>query len=171
MTRQALIVIDPQNDYFPGGQFPLWNAENTLANIQAAIATAHQRQIPVILVQHVADSSKGISLLFNAGTNGVEIHPALQSEAESGTVVVKMFADAFYQTKLEQVLAGLGVSTLLLCGMMTQNCVTHTALSKAAEKYQVKILEDCCTTVSEIIHRFALNAIANRIALISSAEL
>ena len=36
---------------------------------------------------------------------------------------------------------------LLICGMMTQNGVTHTAISKAAEKYRVAILTDCCTTV------------------------
>ena len=40
--------------------------------------------------------------------------------------------------------------------MMTQNCVTHTAISKAAEKYNVTILIDCCTTVSEILHKIAL---------------
>jgi len=50
---------------------------------------------------------------------------------------VKHFADSFEKTKLEETLAKLGVTELLLCGMMTQNCVTHTAISKAAEKYNV----------------------------------
>ena len=35
---------------------------------------------------------------------------------------------------------------------MTQNCVTYTAISKAAEKYSVAILVDGCTTVDEMIH-------------------
>jgi nicotinamidase-related amidase len=47
--------------------------------------------------------------------------------------------------------------------MMTQNCVTHTAISKLAEKYSVKILSDCCTTVSQMIHLIALNGVSTRI--------
>ena len=55
-------------------------------------------------------------------------------------MVVKEFADSFEKTKLEETLTKLGVTELLVCGMMTQNCVTHTAISKAAEKYNVTIL-------------------------------
>jgi nicotinamidase-related amidase len=63
-----------------------------------------------------------------------------------------------------------GVDELLVCGMMTQNCVTHTAISKAAEKYKVSILPDCCTTVSEPIHLIALHAVSTRVPLISSKD-
>ncbi len=64
----------------------------------------------------------------------------------------------------------LGVTELLVCGMMTQNCVTHTAISKAAEKYKVTILPDCCTTVSEILHLIALHAVSTRVNLLPSTE-
>ncbi|HET7775985.1 MAG TPA: isochorismatase family protein, partial [Azospira sp.] len=57
---------------------------------------------------------------------------------------------------------------LWLCGMMTQNCVTHTAISRAAEKYPVTVLKDCCTTVSEMIHRIALGALAVRVAVVEA---
>jgi glucan phosphorylase len=46
--------------------------------------------------------------------------------------------------------------------------VTHTAISKAADKYAVKILTDCCTTVSQMIHAIALNAVSTRVALVES---
>ena len=78
-------------------------------------------------------------------------------------VVVKSFADSFQNTDLEQILAKMAVSELLVCGMMTQNCVTHTAISKSAEKYAVTILGDCCTTVDEMIHNIALNAVSARV--------
>jgi nicotinamidase-related amidase len=52
--------------------------------------------------------------------------------------------------------------------MMTQNCVTHTAISKSAEEYKVAILPDCCTTVSEMLHLIALNAVSTRVPLIPS---
>jgi nicotinamidase-related amidase len=60
-TQRALIVIDLQNDYFANGKYPLWNTEAVLDNCVAAIERAQALGMPVILVQHVADSSKGIA--------------------------------------------------------------------------------------------------------------
>ena len=54
--------------------------------------------------------------------------------------------------------------------MMTQNCVTHTAISKSAEKYKVSILMDCCTTVNEMLHKIALHAVSTRVPLVSANE-
>jgi nicotinamidase-related amidase len=164
--KRALIVIDVQNDYFEGGKFPLWNTEATLANIESAIAKARQQGVPIILVQHVADAGKGIAPFFNSGTVGVEVHPRILAAAPDAIQVTKSFADSFLKTELEQKLARLGVDELLICGMMTQNCVTHTAISRAADKYKVSVLGDCCTTVSQMIHLIALNAVAPRVPVV-----
>ena len=168
MPKQALIVIDLQNDYFPGGKIPLWNTDIILANTEAAIANARARSIPVILVQHVADGKKGIAPFFNEGTTGVAVHPRVLAAAPDAIIVTKSFADGFHNTALEETLTGLGAEELMICGMMTQNCVTHTAISKTAEKYSVKILTDCCTTVSQMIHLIALNALSTRVTLVES---
>ena len=170
MSRAGLIVIDVQNDYFPGGAFPLWNAPATLAATLRAINAAQARGLPVIHVQHVADPELGRAPFFNAATPGVEIHAEVLAAAPAAPVIVKRYADAFDATDLEATLRGLEVDELLLCGMMTQNCVTHTAISKSAEKYKVTIVSDCCTTVSEILHRIALNAVSTRLAIQTAAE-
>ena len=167
MTK-ALLAIDLQNDYFPGGKFPLWNTDVVLQNIERAIAKASTQGIPVIHVQHVA--KQGMAPFFNEGTPGAEIHPRILTAAPKAPVIVKEFADSFEKTNLEETLAKLGVTDLLVCGMMTQNCVTHTAISKAAEKYNVTILPDCCTTVSEILHMIALHALSTRVKLVASSE-
>lgn len=167
---KALIVIDLQNDYFPGGAFPLWDTEAVLTRTVAAIGQAKAKGIPVILVQHIADSATGLAPFFNRGTPGVEIHPAIKAAAPDAPVVVKAFADSFHRTNLAGLLAGLGTREILVCGMMTQNCVTHTALSKAAEPYTVTTLTDCCTTVSEILHLIALHALSTRVVLAPSSE-
>ncbi|MCX7179822.1 MAG: cysteine hydrolase family protein [Proteobacteria bacterium] len=169
MSKQVLIVIDLQNDYFPDGKFALWNTDVVLANTETAIAKARAKNIPVILVQHIADSAKGVAPFFNGGSTGVNIHPRILAAAPDATIITKSFADSFHHTALEATLAKLGAEELLICGMMTQNCVTHTAISKAAEKYSVKILSDCCTTVSQMIHLIALNAVSIRVALEESA--
>jgi len=168
MSR-ALLVIDLQNDYFPGGKFPLWNTEKTLSTVVNAMQKALAQGMPVIIIQHVADSQR-IAPFFNAGTEGVAVHPAILAAAPEAPLVVKQFADSFHATNLEETLACLGVTELLICGMMTQNCVTHTAISKAAEKYGVTVLTDCCTTVDEMIHNIALHALSTRVLLAPAAK-
>ena len=165
--KKALLVIDLQNDYFPRGKFPLWNTDVVLENIERAIARANAQGIPVIHIQHVA---KGVAPFFNEGTPGADIHARILTATPNAPVVVKEFADSFEKTNLEETLAKLGVTDLLVCGMMTQNCVTHTAISKAAEKYNVTVVVDCCTTVSEILHQIALHALSTRVKLAPSSE-
>ncbi|MAC48479.1 cysteine hydrolase family protein [Oceanospirillum beijerinckii] len=169
-TNKTLIVIDLQNDYFPDGQFPLWNTDTVLNNIKQVMTKANELNIPIVHVQHVADSSKGKAPFFNEGTTGVAIHNEIMALAPDAPVVVKHFADGFLQTNLEQILQEMGSEELFICGMMTQNCVTHTAMSDDAKKYQVNVLSDCCTTVNEMIHLIALNAMAPKINLLPSAE-
>ncbi|QIA65037.1 isochorismatase family protein [Vibrio astriarenae] len=170
MKKKALLVIDLQDDYFPEGKYPLWNTEETLSNIKTTITKAHQQDIPVIHIQHIADPEKGLAPFFNKGTAGADIHAEILAAAPDADIVIKTFADAFEQTNLEEVLQKHQVTELLVCGMMTQNCVTHTAISKAAEKYEVSVLMDCCTTVDEMIHNIALNAVSTRVPLVSAMQ-
>lgn len=167
---KALLVIDVQNDYFPGGKFVLWNTEETLRNLEVAIAHARSAGIPVIHVQHLADPAAGPAPFFELGTPGADIHARILAAAPDAPIVVKAFADSFFGTRLGQVLGQRGVTELLVCGMMTHNCVTHTAISRSAEKYTVRVLPDCCTTVSEMLHLLALHALSTRISLIPSAQ-
>jgi nicotinamidase-related amidase len=165
---KALLLIDLQNDYFPGGAFPLWNTEETLNNIENAINKANAQNIPIIHIQHVANSELGIAPFFNKGTEGVNIHPRILELAPNAPIVVKEYADSFVNTTLEETLSSMNVTELLICGMMTQNCVTHTAISKSAEKYDVSILTDCTTTVDVMIHNIALHAVSTRVPLVPS---
>lgn len=159
----ALLIIDVQNDYFPGGAFPLWNAETTLDAIVAAIDRARSRGEQVILVQHVAAAAD--SPLFRTGTPGVDIHARIRAAAPDAPVVVKRHADSFHQTGLANVLADLGVTRLRIAGMMTQNCVVFTALSPDAERFDVSVLSDCTTTINEAIHGFALHGLSTRVTV------
>ncbi|WP_169980264.1 cysteine hydrolase family protein [Tautonia rosea] len=167
--KTALLVIDVQNDYFPGGKFPLWKPEATLQSIEHAIAKAKSVGIPVIFVQHVVTPAASAPF-FGEGTEGAAIHPRIQAAAPDAPIVVKQSADSFRDTTLDDTLQQLGITDLLVCGMMTHNCVTHTALSKAAEKYHVRILPDCCTTVDEMIHALSLSALSDRLPLVPSDQ-
>jgi nicotinamidase-related amidase len=168
--KKALLLIDLQNDYFPGGKFPLWNTDATLSNIEQAINAAKVKNIPIIHIQHIANTEMGIAPFFNKGSDGAKIHSRILEAAPNAPIVIKEFADSFVKTDLEEILSRLGVEELLVCGMMTQNCVTHTAISKSAEKYKVSILPDCCTTVDEMLHNIALHAVSTRLPLALSKD-
>ena len=71
---KVLLVIDLQNDYFPGGKFPLWNPDVVLQNIVSAIAKATSREVPVILFQHIANAAMGIAPFFCCTTVDEMIH-------------------------------------------------------------------------------------------------
>lgn len=157
--KKALIVIDVQNEYFPGGKFPLWSPEKALDHTVELIDLANKQNIPVVLIQHVLDEN---APLFNLGSSGAKTHQKILEAASGSPVINKQYADSFYKTELESVLDRLGVEHIILCGMMTQNCVTHTALSKNAQKYKVSIVADACTSVSEAIHGIAIEALGPR---------
>jgi nicotinamidase-related amidase len=169
-SHTALIVIDLQNDYFKGGAYPLWQTEQIKDRIVTAIHAANKIGMPVILIQHIAKAQTGLAPFFNAGSHGAQIHTDITNAAPNAPVLTKHFADSFAQTTLEQTLSDLQIKRLLLCGMMTQNCITHTALSKSAEAYEVEILTDCSTTIDMMIHQIALRAIEPRIPLTLSLD-
>lgn len=158
--KKALVVIDVQNDYFSSGNLPLWNADKTLDSIVDLISSAKKSNVPVILIQHVVES--GPAPFFAKNSPGVDIHPRILEAAPDAPIIIKGHADAFLKTNLESVLDQTGVEKVVICGMMTHNCVTHTALSKAADKYKVSVLPDACTTVSELMHGIAIAALAPR---------
>ncbi len=164
MSR-TLLVIDIQQDYFPGGVLPLWQAEETEARIVAAIVAARAAGDRIVLVRHVSSAPKG---LFAADGPGIAIRPAILAAAGDAPVVTKRFADAFQETDLAHHLAG--TDDLLVCGMMMQNCVVFTALSRDADAYRVSVVGDLCTAPMEVVHRIALNAIGSKTKVVTAAE-
>jgi nicotinamidase-related amidase len=163
MSKPALVVIDVQNDYFEGGAFPLWNAAPTLAATEKAVRMARQKDIPVVFVQHVPS---GPAPFFNAGTDGVKLHERVRAVVEASPVVTKQHADAFEGTTLHDTLQTLGADELIICGMMTQNCVTHTAVSRQADDYRkVTVLTDASTTTTEMLHLIAVDGLSTRVNL------
>ncbi|SNY92643.1 Nicotinamidase-related amidase [Cohaesibacter sp. ES.047] len=169
-TQSALVVIDIQNDYFDGFAFPLWQAETVLEKTLEAVEKARKIGLPVVLVRHVADPANGPAPFFNDGTAGVAIRPELLAACPDAPVVTKRHADSFYQTDLSERLAEIGATKILIAGMMTQNCVTHTAISRQADIYNVTVLEDLSTSVSEMVHKIALNALGPLVTVCSSTD-
>lgn len=159
----ALLVIDIQNDYFRGGKFPLEGADEALAHALAAIDGARQAGAMIIAIQHLAPQG---APFFEAGSTGAALHPAIARATAGDHLVTKREADSFFETGLADLLREAGVTAIQIIGMMTQHCVTHTALSPEASGYSVSILGDACAAPTRDLSALALSGLRARLAVV-----
>lgn len=137
----------------------------TEARFVSAIGWARAGDDRIILVRHISLAPAG---LFVAGSTGADIRQAILNAAGNAPVVTKHYADAFQETDLADHLAG--VSEFLVTGMMTQNWVVFTALSRAADGLRGRIVGDLCTAPTETVHRIALNVLGSKIEVATAAD-
>jgi nicotinamidase-related amidase len=143
MANSALLLIDLQLDYFPGGEFPLVEPEAAVEVAARVLAACRAAELPVVHVQHIWDDPA--AEFMKPGTPGIEIHPAVAPN-ESEALVTKEFPNAFRGTELKSVLDGLGVDSLIIAGMMTSMCVDATARAAADLGYSVTVAADGCAS-------------------------
>jgi nicotinamidase-related amidase len=143
MPDTALVVIDIQNDYFPGGAMELEGAEAAGAKAAMAIGNFREKNLPVIHVRHL--SVRPGATFFVPGTRGAEINAAAKPEAGE-PVIEKNFPNSFRGTALEKHLKDLGVKNLVVAGMMTHMCVDASVRQAADLGYKVTLLGDACAT-------------------------
>jgi len=143
MPDTALLIIDIQNDYFPGGAMEVEGAEAAGVRAAEAIRRFRQRKLPVIHVRHL--SVRPGASFFVPGTRGAEIHPLVQP-LPGETIVEKNFPNSWRQTALEKILKDAGVRNLVVAGMMTHMCVDAAVRQAADLGYKVTLLGDACAT-------------------------
>jgi nicotinamidase-related amidase len=139
MNKTALLVIDIQNDYFPGGKFELEGPLEAAQNARKVIDAFRTKALPVIHFQH--ESIRPGADFLQADTPGNQIHERVQPEA--GEIVYpKHFPNAFKETPLLSCLQEMGVEALVLVGMMTFMCVHATARAASDLGFQCTVLHD-----------------------------
>ena len=143
MPDTALVIIDIQNDYFPGGAMELEGAEAAGAKAGMAIGKFRERNLPVIHVRHL--SARPGATFFIPGTRGSEIHASVRPVAGE-TVIEKNFPNGFRNTKLREELERLQVTNLVVAGMMTHMCVDASVRQAADLGYKITLLGDACAT-------------------------
>jgi nicotinamidase-related amidase len=141
MADRVLVVIDIQNDYFPGGKMELEGADGAAANAAKAIEAFRTQKLPVIHVRHL--STRAGATFFLPGTKGAEIHAAVQPR-EGETVIEKNFPNSFRNTNLQTALGD--AKELVVAGMMTHMCVDASVRHAADLGYKVTLLADACAT-------------------------
>ena len=139
----ALLIIDIQNDYFPGGAMTLVGPDSAAAKAAKLLGAFRARRAPVIHVQHL--SVRPGATFFIPNTRGAEIHESVRPQAGE-TLVQKNFPNAFRETKLLEHLRASKIDQLVIAGMMTHMCVDTTTRAAADLGLACSLAHDACAT-------------------------
>lgn len=141
--RTALVLIDIQNDYFPGGRMELVGSEAAACSAANLLRAFRQAGWPVFHVKHV--SVRNGATFFLPDSAGVEIHHTV-APLPGETVVIKNFPNSFRETTLQEQLKSAGIGSVLFCGMMTSMCVDATVRAAFDLGYDCTVAHDACAT-------------------------
>jgi nicotinamidase-related amidase len=139
----ALVLIDLQNDYFPGGAMELAGAEAAVAGAARLLESFHNRSLPIIHVRH--ESTRPGAMFFIPGTPGAEIHRRVRPLPDE-RVITKHFPNSFRETSLLADLQSLGAGRILFAGMMTHMCVDATVRAARDLGFDCALAQDVCAT-------------------------
>jgi gluconolactonase len=174
--RSALILQDLQNDVIiEGGAFADSGApahaksQKVVENVARLAEAARSAGTPVIHVHYIVEEGaaglKQNAPLFQGvkeanalvrGSWGAAPVDGLEPQA-GDHIVEKMRMNGFYNTRLDILLRGLGVETIVITGAWTNMSIEHTARHGADAGYEVLIVSDGTSTTGEEWQNAALN--------------
>ncbi|MFQ6350031.1 cysteine hydrolase family protein [Pseudomonas sp. R11F] len=143
MVKQALILIDIQNDYFPQGKWPLDGVESAADKAAQVLQAFRQKGDAVIHVRHEFTSDD--APFFTQGSEGAHLHSKVLNEGNE-PVVLKHFVNAFRQTDLRTLLEQRSITELVVVGSMSHMCIDGVVRAAADLGYKVTVIHDACAT-------------------------
>jgi nicotinamidase-related amidase len=143
MAKQALIVVDIQNDYFPQGKWPLAGADAAADNAARLIAAFREAGDSVVHIRHEFTSAD--APFFTPGSDGAKLHTKVLNRADE-PVVLKHFVNSFRETELQAILDEQGIKELVVVGSMSHMCVDGITRAAADLGYAVTVIHDACAS-------------------------
>jgi nicotinamidase-related amidase len=170
--RTALVLIDLQNDFL---HLDGWYAQHgidiahmrrVIEPTQRLLEAAREAEIPVVWTRHgyrdVRDAGPFLELRpflkdggLRLGTWGFELYADLDVRPEDW-LVEKSRLSGFFNTKLETVLKALDADTVLIAGVLTNQCVAATSKDASFRDFKPIVVEDCTGTTLPHLHEPAI---------------
>ena len=167
--RTAVLLIDLQ-EYFRGIINPI------LENIVSLISAARKKKVPLFFTQHSHDTGADHGMLGRwwpdliiKGSNDSRLIPELNVK-KVDCVIPKNTYSAFYETALEKKLKDLGVTDLVIGGVMTNLCCETTARDAFVRNFRVFFLADGTSTISKEFHLSTLKNLGYGFATLLSCQ-
>ena len=187
--RTALIIQDLQNDVIAeGGAFADSGApahaqsQNVVENVKNLAQAARDAGVPVIHVHYIVEKgAPGLKLnapLFQGvkeadalvrGTWGAAPVDGLEPQ-EGDLVVEKTRMNGFHNTILDNLLRGFGTETLVITGAWTNMSIEHTARHGADAGYEIVVVSDGTSTVSDEWQNAGLNYALTNVGQTATAQ-
>lgn len=145
----GLLLIDIQNDYFPGGKMELHGSVEAARVARRLLECFRLNHLPVVHIQHL--STRDGATFFIPGTLGANLHDEVQPQVGE-KVIQKHYPNSFRETDLLAHLQNMGVRPLVIAGMMTHMCVDATTRAAADYGFECQIVQDACATRNLALH-------------------
>ncbi len=141
--NKALLLVDIQNDYFPGGKMELCQMEQAADRAGDLLGEFRNRQYPVFHVRHLSENEG--ATFFLPDTMGAEIHQKVAPKPGEA-VIEKHFPNSFRGTSLFDMLKEKNTGELFICGAMTHMCIDATTRAAFDLGFKCAVVEDACAT-------------------------
>jgi len=160
-SHDALIVVDMQRDFMPGGALPVPEADKIVPTINSYIELFNARGALIAATRdwhpenHISFKTRGGPWPPHCirGTPGAEFHPDLR--LPSTTVIISKATDpdkeaysGFDGTELHYILSKRRIRRVFVCGVATDYCVRATVIDGLELGYQVFVLQDAIRGVN-----------------------
>jgi nicotinamidase/pyrazinamidase len=158
-AKQALIVVDVQNDFCPGGTLAVSHGDEVVAPLNELIDEFLERGDPVYKsrdwhppqTKHFEAYGGTWPIHCVQNTKGAEFHSQLKDDPRI-RVISKGLGDtgcysAFDETDLASQLRDKGVEEVVVGGLATDYCVKNTVLDALKQGFKVKALENAMRAV------------------------
>ena len=142
---EALVVIDIQKDYFPGGSMEVVGSEDAAKMAKTLLAAFRRQNRMVVHLQHIA--TREGATFFLPGTTGVEIEESVLPLAGE-KVIIKNFPNSFRETELEDLLRVNDIEKITFCGMMSHMCIDATVRAAFDKGFSCVVVDDACATIN-----------------------
>lgn len=157
----ALLVIDIQNDFLPGGALAVPGGDAIISVVNAYIERFRQSDLPVFATRdwhpshHRSFAAQGGPWPVHcvAGSKGAEFAPGLllpntAAVVSKGDTVEAEGYSAFEAPELQSLLTKASIQRLFVCGIATDYCVLRTVRDALRLDYRVFLLHDALAAVN-----------------------
>jgi nicotinamidase-related amidase len=141
--KTGLILVDIQNDYFPGGRMELVEMQQAGKKAGELLSDFRRRSWPTFHIQHIS-AQKGATFFLPA-TEGAALHESIQPQGDE-LVIQKHYPNSFRETSLLQELERHDVKKLVICGAMSHMCIDATTRAAADHCFDCTVVQDACAT-------------------------
>lgn len=168
MSKKGLIIIDIQNDYFEGGNFPLVNTVEAVNKANVLLSEFRKNRLPVIHIQHI--NTKPGASFFIPETEGVQIN---ENVKPLGTekIILKHFPNSFRDTELLSFLKQESINDLVICGMQTNMCVDATVRAACDLGFSCTVISDACAAANLEYNNIKVNGETVHVSFLAALKM